>query len=465
MSDETAGLPTVRSEDARVPSESIPAHPATARKQPDTQLIRYACTMFSVETEPGRREPAVNSAAKHFDLDDNWKEANSIHEERPHDQEWRERIDLVSLWQLWTSKLDNNVRFVIGQIEKAPSSGRLHIQFYVGLHRKIRLATIRKYFVGDRKCCFNAVKCRGTHGQNVAYVTKESTRHEKLPVIGDTNITGKDLEEGGKVGKIAQLIQLAQDSGIRTALEQLPVTGLQNIRNLQTFIQYTQPSRAAVRANLFLQGPPRCGKTRFAYALSGNKLYAKPRDKWFCGYQGERIILWDEIQTLGISTDLLLRATDRYPLNVEVKGGNRSLASRINIFTSNYPFGEAIYAAEKVPEDIRNAVRDRFVLLLCLTDKKTTPSCCEWPIISMRTFVTNPVSRCCIFHRDSFIYVSSFDQGDRFTPTEILECFTDAEVFTVPTVAPDSFVDPVCSAADTNHAQIQPNSDGASRPS
>lgn len=420
------------------PSENAEVPPTSSRKHRETsnQCVRYACSVFSIESGiDGMQTHSPKSAVFHPSTTDDILAESGIDKRLGtsslFDKVTREADDLECLWAGWARNSNDIFKLRIGQLEQAPSTKSLHIQFYVVLTRKIRLTTLRKHLnIGER--AFNAQVCKGTHSQNIAYCTKEDTRYGKLKPIGDPILTGKDIQDGGKVGKIARLIDVAKESGIPAALEELPVTGLQNIRNLQTVLNILCPPRPAVRANIFLSGPPRCGKTRFAYALSNDKLYAKAHGKWFDGYQGEKIILWDEIHSLDIPTALMLRATDRYPLTVEIKGGSTPLRSRINIFTSNRSFDNAIFGRDTTAEETKEAIRDRFNLLLVITDKKETPTCTTWPITSIKRFLQLPSSQSCIFHRDAYIYVSHFLQGTRFTPAEIQECFTDAAVFSAP---------------------------------
>lgn len=339
-----------------------------------------------------------------------------------------------------------------GQIERAPTSGRLHIQFYFILTRKVRVGTCRKYFnPGLRSLHFE--KCRGTHGQNIAYCKKESTRYGPLPDYGEFN-PGKDTEDGGHVGKIARLIDTAQLSGLRMALVEQPVTGLQNIRNLQTYLQIVDQPAPSVRCNIFLYGPPQCGKTRFAYALFGSKIYAKTAGKWFDGYYGQPAILWDEINTLSCPIDLLLRCCDRYPLTVEIKGSSVPLHSKVNLFTSNLSFDPAFFSEKSEPEELRNALRDRFYLILTLTDKDITPDCTTWPFITLKSLICNPVPQCCVVFGTAYIYIADVRVGDRYCKSDIIKCFTDAGLFTV---EPDSSaeLDPSSVDDDTNHGSIQ----------
>jgi hypothetical protein len=387
---------------------------------------RYAGQIFSTEKDRhGSLEIDKGSAFLSGDYSDGFPQIVSrIGNGSRFSQKERELYDLQGLWAHWKRRLDSNIVCIVGQIEEAPSTGNLHIQFYMQLTRKVRATTAKKYLSHptDRSLMPFLATCKGTHGQNIAYVTKESSRFESLPTIGTPVQPGKENEDGGNVGKIARLIQVAQQSGMRAALDELPVTGLQNIRNLQTYLTFTSQPRSSVRANIFLQGPPRCGKTRFAYEISKHKLYPKTHGKWFDGYSGEKIVLFDEINTLDIPHDLLLRVCDRYPLRLETKGSSCTLNSAVNIFTSNLDFDVAMFFRDKnVNPALRHALRDRFCLILELTDSNIDTV--HWPIISLRQLVTEPQRHCSVVFGPVRLYIRNVQASDRFTQSEILQCF------------------------------------------
>lgn len=93
------------------------------------------------------------------------------------------------------------------------------------------------------------------------------------------------------------------------------------------FIEKVRESqRPALREELeviVLYGRPGTGKTQYCYTLSPN-LYALPvrsqKTTWFNGYQGQKAVLMDDFSGK-IGLDELLRLLDRYPIQVEVKGG------------------------------------------------------------------------------------------------------------------------------------------------
>lgn len=87
-------------------------------------------------------------------------------------------------------------------------------------------------------------------------------------------------------------------------------------------------------------GKPGLGKTRLARDMAGPAAYWLPRPAgqvaWFDGYIGQDTIVIDEFYGW-LSLDLLCRVLDRYPMQVETKGGAFPLTVKKVIITSNVP--------------------------------------------------------------------------------------------------------------------------------
>jgi len=100
------------------------------------------------------------------------------------------------------------------------------------------------------------------------------------------------------------------------------------------------------------------GKTKRAYELAsklheerGMSFYVKPSyNMWWPGYAGEELVIIDEFSG-GWPIDYLLLVLDRYPLSVEVKGGNVNLKAKNFIITSNTPPQEWYLTAPQEKKD------------------------------------------------------------------------------------------------------------------
>lgn len=63
--------------------------------------------------------------------------------------------------------------------------------------------------------------------------------------------------------------------------------------------------------------------------------YRKNLSRWWCGYDDEEAVIWDDFKGHYPYRELLT-VLDRYPLQVEVKNGSVNFAPKIVVFTSNF---------------------------------------------------------------------------------------------------------------------------------
>lgn len=84
---------------------------------------------------------------------------------------------------------------------------------------------------------------------------------------------------------------------------------------------------------LVFQGPTGTGKSKYCMDNFPGA-YWKQRGQWWDNYKGEETVIIDEFYGW-LPYDLLLRLCDRYPLQVEMKGGQIQFTSKRIIFTTN----------------------------------------------------------------------------------------------------------------------------------
>jgi len=81
-------------------------------------------------------------------------------------------------------------------------------------------------------------------------------------------------------------------------------------------------------------GPSGTGKSRKAFETYP-QAYWGPKGKWWDGYCGQETVVVDEMYGHRFSFSELLQLLDRYPFQVETKGGVVQFTSRRIVFTSN----------------------------------------------------------------------------------------------------------------------------------
>lgn len=85
-----------------------------------------------------------------------------------------------------------------------------------------------------------------------------------------------------------------------------------------------------------LWGPSGVGKSRYVrYMHPDERIFNWGGDRWFDGYDGQSVALFDDFDGSGLDFRMLLRVLDRYELRVPIKGGFVDWKPRRIYITSN----------------------------------------------------------------------------------------------------------------------------------
>lgn len=227
----------------------------------------------------------------------------------------------------------------VWQREQAPETGRLHWQGFAKFKNPVSRSAAQDILGLSREAHLEkAIHPKASY----EYCRKEDTRVQG-PYIYPLGFCWEDDVKGQ--GKRTDL------SGVADSIrEGLSVPAIAE-RHPESFIKYTR-GIAALHAALrggrrdgtrmptiyYLHGAPGTGKTRWVYDTFGvDAIYQKTAaDKWWDGYEGQRVILIDEFDG-GIPIGDLLQVCDRYPYRADCKGGHVQLsnASEFIVFTAN----------------------------------------------------------------------------------------------------------------------------------
>lgn len=206
------------------------------------------------------------------------------------------------------------IKYAIYGVEKAPTTGRLHLQWFVQFTRQLRGRTVRNYFAPFE---VHLIVANGTPGENRAYCSKDGVSFEFGEFSATTQGQRTDLETiRDEIKEGISETDLAEQHFGAWVIHR---RAFREYRNLLR--------RGSDRTTLrvcCLYGEAGVGKTRFARQYGteagGVWLSSCPELRWFDGYNGEETVILDDFRG-GCPFQQLLRILDIYALDVPIKGG------------------------------------------------------------------------------------------------------------------------------------------------
>lgn len=214
--------------------------------------------------------------------------------------------------------------------ETCPTTGKEHWQGFAYAKTPMKLTGWKKLFIGA-----HIESMRGDFKSNEKYCSKEGqlTEHGQRPRQGERT----DLQE----------LKIQLDAGRRPLEIADEVDGMFTVvakhhRFAETYFQYKRHKKLAhdrEAPEVYVRiGPPGTGKTKWmddTYGI-GNWVTAPDNNgRWFDNCDSD-VILFDDVEAGEVPTpSLFKRLTDRYPIQVPVKGGFITWKPRVIVFTSN----------------------------------------------------------------------------------------------------------------------------------
>lgn len=245
-------------------------------------------------------------------------------------------------------------RYILYGRETAPETGTRHLQGYLYFsNAKTRTAIIRKLPGPHYELA------RGTFAQNLSYCTKDGDyfAHGEPPV--DDNQRGAeekaryavawDLAKAGKLEEIDADIRVR----LYTTLKRIEKDFLPAVANLDGV------------CGLWIHGISGAGKTRSVLRAFPDA-YIKPRNNWWDGYQGEQIVLCDDVDRFDVALGGKFKHwADYCAFIAECKGGAMRIRPVKFIVTSQYTIEDIWTDAET-----RAALNRRFTRIDKLADQE-----------------------------------------------------------------------------------------------
>jgi len=262
--------------------------------------------------------------------------------------------------------LPPTVAFIRGQLECGAEGGYLHWQLLAIFCRKITLSGVKNIF--GRTAHVEPSRSAAAD----EYVWKEETRVAgtqfelgERPMRRNVSTDWEAVRDSAKRGAldgINHLIPYLYWLGILiVCVLDIPadvfVRCYGQLRKISE--DYIQP--VAIQREVFCYwGDAGTGKSRRAWDEAGLDAYPKcPVSKFWCGYRGHTSVVIDEFRG-GINISHFLRWLDRYPVNVETKGGATVLKATKIWITSNVSPDDWYPEAN---EETKTAIRRRMTIV------------------------------------------------------------------------------------------------------
>lgn len=229
-------------------------------------------------------------------------------------------------------------QYCVYQREKCPTTQREHWQGYIEFKRSLRINTVKKAFQN------NTIHLEPRHG------SREEAREycmvavwkgeDKGQIPGTTTEVGEWLgKDSGKRNDLESLAKLVQEGKKDWELaEAMPSTFGRHKKMVDTLRHSIRPKLKEEPSVNVLYGDPGTGKTRTVFDNHPIEdiFVMEGEYKWFDGYQGQPVVLFDEFYCQ-FKLSFLLQLLDRYPIRVPIKGGFVPWTPSIIYLTSNSP--------------------------------------------------------------------------------------------------------------------------------
>jgi len=225
---------------------------------------------------------------------------------------------------------EDEMKYLVYQQEKCPTTEKLHWQAYVEMKNACRMAALKRIFGNEIHC----QKRRGTPEEAKKYCTKEDS------YIGNRSEFGKLPEGQGKRTDLKTVSEsILKGASIATIACRAPEIYVKYHKGLEKLRETTIEDRNEMTELHIIWGESGSGKTRGVFEAEPD-LYFKPEGKWWDGYENQKAVIiddvcWNKLDDW-IPHTMLLKLIDRYPLRLEYKGGFKNFTSSRIYITSMY---------------------------------------------------------------------------------------------------------------------------------
>lgn len=218
--------------------------------------------------------------------------------------------------------------YVVAGRETCPETKKIHWQCYCEFDNAINLKSAQ-----TRLGCGQAhmEKRMGTAKQASDYCKKED---EEPFEFGELSRQGRRSD----LAEIFHSIKERNMSKVEIA-DEFPTLWAYHRKALEEYRELKEEKRNWKTEVIFVTGPAGSGKTSLAY--ENHAVPVRKFGEFYNGYKGEDVVLFDDVDPFTFGRrDELLQLLDRYPMEINIKGGSRNWKPRKIYITSNFTIEE-----------------------------------------------------------------------------------------------------------------------------
>lgn len=249
-----------------------------------------------------------------------------------------------------------NTRYVCVGWEIAPTTGTPHLQLYVVMHSPITVTGLRAKLLG---CDVRIAKADSLCNKKYCSKTRpqDPVPNERFEEWGERPLTPQEKGQT-QIDLWAGIKRQAMEGNLDDIDPKIFVSHYPNLKRIKK--DYARkPQPIAGYCGLWIQGESGMGKSR-AVQNAFPEMYRKPRDKWWDMYQGEDVVLFDDINQdhEHLASDLKDWGGE-YPFPAPEKGGYTMLRPKFVIMTSQHKIEDIFHNFET-----RQALNNRFITIV-----------------------------------------------------------------------------------------------------
>lgn len=194
-----------------------------------------------------------------------------------------------------------------------------HLQIYFRKKSQTKFSSIKKLFPTA-----HIEVAKGTDLQNREYCSKQSILYE----------AGEMCQQGKRTDIELVRDQVLDGENMRSIT--LSARSVQSVRMAEITLKYHENKRNWKPTVLWYYGATGTGKTFQAHQKSTDPYVSMDTGHWWEGYDGHSHVIIDDMRKDFMKFHQLLKLLDRYPYQVECKGGSRQFLAKQIIITSCY---------------------------------------------------------------------------------------------------------------------------------